>query len=228
MRSARSLSLMILWTLTAFGQTFRAGLQAGIPFTEYFHTGPYSLGLHGGGEYSAATRRYTLGVFAEWRLTDAVAMQSGALYHRMGYVAILNFFDSANGSFRNTAIDVKGNSWDFPLLAKYRFRGRVRPYAAGGGVLRYVGPVRGKGEETVGSLVTNTSSTTPLDTSQPSDLRKRFYPGICAAGGVELGKARIRIRPELRYTRWTANLSGAAGALRFAPNQLELLVALTF
>ena len=218
----------ILWSAPASGQTFHAGLQIGVPITEYFDTGSYPLGLHGGGEYSAATRRYTVGAFAQLRLSDAFSVQAGTLYHRMGYVAILNFFDSASGNFEKSAIDVKGNSWDFPLMIKYRFGHVIRPYVTGGGVLRYVGPVRGRGEETLGSLVTGTSSTIPLDTSQPSELRKRFYPGLSVAGGVEFGDGRFSVMPELRYTRWTANISGPGGALRFAPNQVEFLVGLMF
>src|SRR4029077_7219734 len=89
----------------------------------------------------------------EWRLTNAFGFEVDALYHRMGYVGIVNFFDSASGKFSNSAIDVKGNSWDFPIMAKYRFGRVVRPYVAGGGVLRHVGPVRGRGELTIGSLV---------------------------------------------------------------------------
>ncbi len=227
MRSA-ILLVIILWSVPASGQTFHAGLQIGIPITEYFEAGPYSLGLHGGGEYSAATRRYTAGAFAELRLTSAFGFQTGVLYHRMGYVAIVNFVDSATGNFEKSAIDVKGNSWDFPLVAKYRFGRTIRPYVAGGGTLRYVGPVRGQGQDTLGSLVTESSSTRALDTSQPSELGKRFYPGLTAAVGVEFGARRFSVLPELRYTHWTANISGPSGALRFAPNQVEFLLGVLF
>jgi hypothetical protein len=81
---------------------------------------------------------------------------------------------------------------------------------------------------TEGSLVTRTSVTTPLDTTEPSELRKRFYPGVAVAGGLELGGDRVRFLPELRYTRWTANISGPTGVLRFAPNQLEFLIGASF
>ena len=70
------------------------------------------------------------------RLSDSFSVQAGTLYHRMGYVAILNFFDSASGNFEKSAIDVKGNSWDFPVMINYRFGHVIRPYVAGGGVLR--------------------------------------------------------------------------------------------
>jgi outer membrane protein with beta-barrel domain len=211
----------------AVGQSLRPALQVGIPFTPYFDTGT-SGGLHGSDEYSAATRRYTIGVSVEWRMAEHFGFAAGVLYHRMGYVALVNVFNSATGDFRNTALDVKGNSWDFPLMARYHLPGPARPFLAAGGVLRYVGPVHGRGTETTGSLVTRSSSTVVLDTSDPSDLRKRFYPGVTAAAGMELRAGRVRMLPELRYTWWTANISGEGGLLRFAPNQVEFLVGLTF
>ena len=113
-------------------------------------------------------------------------------------------------------------------MAKYRFGRVLRPYVAGGGALRYVGPVRGQGSQTVGSLVTRTSSTTALDTTEPSELRKREYPGLTAAGGIELRAGRLHMLPEFRYTRWTANIAGPGGVLRFAPNQAEFLVGVLF
>src|SRR5438067_6462082 len=117
------------------GQHIHAGVKLGVPITQYFETGT-SASLHGTADYSAATRRYTLGASGEWRVTNAFGLEVDALYHRMGYVAIVNFLDSANGAFNNSAIDIKGNSWDFPAMLKYRFGRVVRPYMAGGGVLR--------------------------------------------------------------------------------------------
>ncbi len=212
--------LLLGLVLPACSQSFRFGLKAGVPITEYFEMGNATPG-----QYSAATRRYTVGASGEWRPKPAFGLELDALYHRMGYVGIVDTFNRASGDYSHSAIDVKGNSWDFPLMAKYRFG---RPFVAGGGVLRYVGPVRGRGELTTGSLVTRSSTTVPLDTTEPSELRKRFYPGLTAAGGIEIGSGRLRFLPELRYTRWTANIGGPGASLRFAPNQVEFLLGMTF
>jgi hypothetical protein len=224
----RLVLLLLLVLVSAGGQSLHPVLEVGIPLTDYFDTGTYSGGLHGGGDYSAATRRYTIGASVEWRIAGPLGFEGGVFYHRMGYVAVVHFIDSANGNYRDSAIDVKGHSWDFPLMLKYHLRGPARAYAGAGGVLRYVGPVSGRGTETTGSLVTRTSFTAPLDTSDPSELRKRFYPGVTAAAGLELGGEHLHLRPELRYTRWTANISGEGGSLRFAPNQVEVLLGVTF
>lgn len=106
--------------------------------------------------------------------------------------------------------------------------GAARPYVTGGAVLRYIGPVRARGEQTVEDLIARTTVHAPIDTTEPSDLRKRLYPGLTAGGGVEFGSRRWRLLPEFRYTRWTANIAGPGGTLRFSPNQAEFLLGLLF
>ena len=213
--------------LPASPQGFHVGVKGGIPLTQYFETGAEGS-LHGGATYSSATRRYTIGPSVEWRLTRSFGFEMDALYHRMGYAGLINSYDSSSGNFRNSAIHVKGGSWDVPALAKYRFGHVICPYVAAGGVVRYVGPVRARGEETDGSLVTQSSSTRPIDTDAPSELRKRWFPGIIAAVGLEVRVGRFRMLPEFRYTRWTANISAPGGLLRFASNQAEILAGILF
>ena len=211
----------------ALAQGFHFGGKAGVPITQYFETGVAEAPTYRA-EYSAATRRYTFGPSAEWRITRAFGFEVDALYHRMGYVAILDTFSTSQGASTRSAIDVKGNSWDFPLMAKYRSNGAMRPYLIGGGVLRHVGPVRGRGEVIVQNSMSATTSRTVLDTTQPSELRKRLYPGVIAGGGVEFGADRFRVLPEIRYTRWTANISVQGGLLRFESNQVEFLIGVLF
>src|SRR5579864_1183983 len=213
--------------LSLCGQGFSVGVKAGVPITDYFETGAFG-GLHGGAHYSAGTRRYTLGASVEWHWTHAFGFELDVFYHRFGYAGTIDFFDSGSGNFDNSTISVRGNSWDFPIMAKYRFGRIVRPYLAGGGVLRYVGPVHERGVETIGSLAAGSSMTSAIDTSDPSDFRKRVYPGVTVAGGVELPAGRLRVLPELRYTRWTANISGPGGLLRFSSNQVEVIVGVSF
>src|SRR5438067_7695361 len=108
-------ALALVFTGSGLCQAISAGVKIGVPVTQYFDTGTAGS-LHGTAVYSAATRRYTLGASFELRLTNAFGFEIDALYHRMGYTAIVNSFDSANGFFRNSAIDIKGNSWDFAFM----------------------------------------------------------------------------------------------------------------
>ena len=113
-------------------------------------------------------------------------------------------------------------------MAKYRFGRTLRPYLAGGAVLRYIGPVRARGERVVENRIAGTTVRTPIDTAEPSDLRKRHYPGVVAAGGIEFRLGWLRLLPEFRYTRWTANIASPGGLLRFAPNQAEFLLGFLY
>ena len=205
-------------------------IKGGVPLTEYFDTGRF-FSRTGSAEYSAATRRYTVGVGAEWRPTDRLGAELSVLYKRMGYVGIIT---TSSGSLTATAsYDVKGHSWDVPLVVKYRLS--TRPpvvYAGGGGVLRYIGPVRAVGEREVRDRTGFPGAPPPqregIDTSEPSDLRKRFYPGLTAVAGVEIPAGPLRLTPEFRYTHWTANIAAETGVLRFAPNQAEVLLGIVF
>lgn len=212
----------ILLAPRAAAQPLEFGIKAGVPITEYFDTSGYGS-LHGDAHYTATARRYTLGAFAEWRFHRAFGLELDAMFHRMGYVAYVNTFN--NGSFTNSVNDVIGDSWDFPLAAKYHVH---RMFLLGGGVLRYVGPVRGHGHETDGSLITGTSTTAPIDTTDPSELRKRVYAGVTLGAGVDCPAGRMTIVPEFRYVRWTSNIAGEGGLLRFSPNQLEVTVGFAF
>jgi hypothetical protein len=210
---------------SAIAQWLQFGVKTGVPITEYYDTGSYG-GLHVDAHYTATTRRYILAGSIEWRINHSLGLELDAQFHRMGYVAYVNTFN--NGNFTNSVVDVIGDSWDFPLAAKYYLPRGHRLFVLGGGVLRYVGPVRGHGHETDGSLITQASTTTAIDTTDPSELRKRFYPGVTFGAGVDCPAGRVTIVPESRYTRWTANISGEGGLLRFSPNQIEVLVGFVF
>jgi hypothetical protein len=216
----------LVWQKAALAQSVHFGGKVGIPITEYFQTGSASSRTSSV-EYTAATRRYTFGAAVEWRVGSAAGFEVDAMYHRMGYVVISQATESSGFAYRS-AIDVKGNSWDFPVMVKYRFGKMRRPFAGGGGVIRFVGPVRGRGEMVVQNLATGATTRTPIDTGNPAELAKRVYPGLTALGGFEFKWRILRVAPELRYTRWTSNISGEGGLLRFAPNQVEFLVGVLF
>ena len=223
MRRIGALTMAAFVPALACGQSFWFGVKAGVPITEYFQTGiVYFHPIGSYTNYSAATRRYTLGVSAEWRHSQALGFEADALYKRMGYVA----FDFAIREL--AAVDVKGNSWEFPLLAKYRFRRRLHPYVAAGGVFRYIGPVRGRGQRFEMSP-NNSKTATPIDTIHPAELDERSFAGTVGAGGIELRAGRFRLLPEIRYTRWMTNLSNPySSALSFKSNQVEVLVGFLF
>lgn len=203
----------------------RFGLKAGVPATVYFETGR-SEGPGRSAEYSAATRRYAFGASADWFFTPALGLGVDALYRRMGYVAVVTSSGATGAS--TSAVDVKGHSFDFPIRLKYRLGSPARPFLTVGSVIRRLGPVRGRGEVVVEDRTSSLVRRTRIDTRDPVELDKRFYTGVFAGAGLEFGRGRLRLSPEFRCTRWTSNIGGYPGLLRFAPIQAEFLLGLEF
>ncbi len=201
-------------TASDLGQEFRFGAKAGVPLTQYFETG--QVAVRGGVlAHSAATRRYTFGPSLEWRLTRGFGLEFDALYKRIVYVQSEN--TSVSGVMLDSSFEVVGHSFDVPILAKYRWNGRVAPFAAGGFAFRHMGLGRARGVQTVQTAQSTTTTIIETDESLPV-----FVPGATAAAGVEFSLGRMRLLPELRYTRWRN--SRISGALRVAPNQIEFLL----
>jgi hypothetical protein len=196
----------------------RLGVKAGVPFTTYFDTG--EVAVRGGVlAFSSATRRYTAGPSVEWRFGRRAGLEFDALYKRFGYVQTER--TSISGVTIDSSFEVKGNSWDFPMMAKYRWEGRVVPYAAGGFALRYLGSGHARGVRTVETVAG--TITTPIDNEESISV---FVPGATFAFGVEAGGTRIRLLPEIRYSRWgTTRISGP---LHVTPNQVEFLLGFLF
>lgn len=209
--------LLVGFTTSALAQDLRFGVKVGVPLTTYFETG--QIAVRGGVlEYSSATRRYTLGPSVEWRLKPRVALEFDALYKHLGFVRTEN--TSVSGVTLNSSYEVKGNSWDFPMMAKYRWNGRVVPYVASGFVLRYMGLGRTRGVKTVQTA--QTTITTPIE---GEDTVAAFVPGATVALGMEFGRTRMRLLPEFRYSRWRRTIFGQ---LYLEPNQIEFLLGFLF
>ncbi len=220
---------VIAFTLPALGQSFHLGVKAGIPITEFFQTGFSPSRYTGFGiQYSAATRRYTVGMWAEWRGAHGIGFEADALFKRMGYIHD-EISLSPYGGIDTTFFDVKGSSWDFPILMKYRFGRSRRPFASGGGIFRHIGPVRARGVSNEIVLMTTVHTvTSPIDTKQPPELEDRNFSGLTIGGGFEFGRGWLRFLPELRYTHWVCNIGAGQNALRLNPHQLEFLLGLDF
>ena len=222
-----SLSILFATQLCVPGlaQQFQFGVKVGVPLTNYFEAG--SVGTRGVfAEYSTATRRYTIGAAAEWRFAEHLGLELDALYKRLGYSGTVSVFGFGNSN-RASLFEVKGNSWDFPLLVKYR-PGHRGLYMVGGGVLRHISSAHEVGTTTLSGGMPGITQTTPIDSDNPYDLRKRTYLGWTVSGGIEIGRTRLRVLPEIRYTRMTSNIAETATPLRFTPNQLDFLLGLLF
>lgn len=140
--------------------------------------------------------RWTLGGVAELDLPAGLGLELDMLYRRTGYS--LQNAEPAPGP------DSIGNSWEFPLLLKYKFPGILaRPYLAGGASFRKITDI--------------------------PNLRESGARGLVLATGLRFDAALLRISPEIRYTRWNNEaFRVSSGALGSSRNQIELLVGITF
>ncbi len=214
-------------SVPAFSQGFSVGVKAGVPITEYFSAGfrsqaPFNSGI----QYSSATRRYTLGIAAEWRSAHRIGIEADLEYKRAGYIHNgSDMFPPLSGLFGTSVYAVRGSSWDIPILMKYRFRQPMGLFVSGGSTFRHLGPVRAQGTRVLTDILGHTN-TVNIDTSQPEELTSRNFWGATVGAGFEFGESWLHFLPELRYTRWISNIDTTDGALRFEPNQVELFLGL--
>ncbi len=196
-------------------QSFSAGVKGGALLTDPVEG---SFGVR------SEAKRYTVGPMVEIGLPFGLALEVDALYKRTGYSATSSAFGIT------TSTQVRANSWEFPILAKYYFSRRL--YVSGGYVVRSLSGV----EATTHEFGVNPATGAPVDsTFRPETaflLRENPTHGIAVAGGLRLNVGLARIAPEIRYTRWTSPAFDEQGSrgffVRSTQNQLEFLVGLTF
>jgi hypothetical protein len=195
--------LFFVLPMSAFAQSLLSfGVKGGVPLTDAFE-----VAQSGNFGYVQDTKRWTLGPMIQLNLPVGFAVEFNAMYRRLNY--------------NSTDIEERGvraNSWQFPLLLKYRFGdGSVRPYIAGGGAFQHISDIKQV------SRILGESENAP-------ELNERNNVGAVIAGGIQLGGGGLTISPEIRYTRWGSEnfRDNFRELLRFNKNQAELLIGITF
>ncbi len=208
----RFLLLLFVGAATAFPQSIGFGLKGGLPFTDF--TKVVSSGTI---NWTDNTRNYIVGPTFEVRLPFGLAIEVDALYRRFNYNQFIG------GTTGTTHVSTSGNAWEFPLLAKYRFKAPVaRPFIAGG--LAW---------DTLSGLTQNVrnavASTGVISSSHPNELNNTTTTGFVLAGGIDIKLLFLHVAPELRYTRWGAkHFLDPNGGLSSNQNQAEFLVGISF
>ena len=173
--------------------------------------------------FQLESRFYDIGPMIEIGLTHAFAVEFDALYHRQG------FFDTfAHDTLYSTTRE-RDNTWEFPVLVKYKVRlHALDPFVEAG-----VAPRTINGRSAYAAQVSlNTPTTTPpLGPSVPVSYSPSA--GFVAGGGVQVNLGRLRLAPQLRYTRWaTAPVGGLYFSLGSTyssnQNQVDLLVGISW
>jgi hypothetical protein len=189
-----------------------------------------ALGVKGGirttgdltGDAISESKRYIVGPMFELRLPFGFGAEVDALYSRFGYTTTSQ---NLGGIFTDRE---RANSWEFPILLKYRLPGLiVHPYAEAGYAPRTISG-SGSFSSTVLNLLNGGSTHMQGSLSTPYEVSH----GVVIGAGIEAGLPKFRIAPEIRYTHWSntpVNITGSQGYfVQSAQNQFDLLVGITW
>jgi hypothetical protein len=177
----KPLSLLFVLATIGFAQSFRFGVEGGVPLTNPFATHTITVspvGVPTGPlNYSALTKRYTVGATAELDLPFHLAVKADVLYKRLD-------FNGASSPPEGTISATHSNSFEFPLLGKYGVSklGPLQPYIEGGVAFRFLQGVSQTSRvncATCTDLLRQTSH--PLELSHTSPRASRLAPGWSSA-----------------------------------------------
>lgn len=138
--------------------------------------------------------RWVAGLSLETALDKRISLEVNGIYRPL-YGRIV--YESPG--FRTDRVPFMVITWQFPVLAKYRFTdSKYAPFFAAGPSFRLAGNKNGY---------------------EPSHF------GVTGGAGIEIKAGNFRLAPTLRYTYWQA---GARRFAETHPNQVEALIALSF
>ena len=180
--------------IVASGQPLTFGVIGGASLTQDFQNQRVGNTI----AYSTP-KRWIAGGIVEVRLPLHLSVEVDGLYHELEFT---NAFIEPNGT-PNSVSPAAVVTWEFPLLAKYRFSLPIlKPFVEAGPSFRTAG---------------NLNSTSPSS------------HGFTAGAGVEAHASKLRIAPQVRYTRWARDRSSPYSfAPSTVPDQAEFLVSFSF
>lgn len=202
------LLLTVAFAARAPAQTFSAGLKAGVRVTD---------DINGFSLTRAESKRYIVGPTVQLDLPLHLAVEVDALYRTFGY---LSYLGSYGGS---SIIGERSNSWEFPVIGKYRIpAGPFHPFAGAGFNTRRVS----------GATVSSGSYLSGLGPMVPffNSRRAKNYSvthGLVVSVGVDWNIPHLRISPEVRYQRWNKPFLdefGGDGSYDLHSNQNEVFL----
>jgi opacity protein-like surface antigen len=212
----RLFCLLVLSVPALFSQPFSGGFKGGLPLTDFINavnTQNFKA--------SATTNRYIVGVTGELRLPFGLGVEVDALYRHFGYgsTSIISGITTTS-----TITDTSGGAWEFPILAKYRFRGTIaHPFVSAGVAWDKLSGLSQTITRAVADVVNTTTS------SNPFELNKDTTRGFVLGAGIDVKALLIHIAPEVRFTRWgSKHFIDPNGLFDSKQNQAEFLVGITF
>jgi hypothetical protein len=183
----------------AFAQPVSIGLVGGAGLTQDFQNNIFYFGPTAPITSYSTPKHYIVGGMLEARLPLHLSVEIDALYHELEYTEATI---EPNGTL-NSVSPSPVVTWEFPVLAKYRFSVPfVKPFVDGGPSFRTSGN---------------------LNSTQPSNH------GFAAGVGAEARLWKLKIAPQLRYIRWAEDPRRPFPYAPYTkPDQAEFLVSVSF
>jgi hypothetical protein len=139
-----------------------------------------------------ASRFYDIGPTVELGLPFNLSLEADAIYHRHGYTI------AYGSNLYSTFESERANSWEFPLLVKYKLGvPAIKPFFEVGAAPR-----------TISGNISQVGSSVNIPNGGQIPFANHFKTnwsatvGVVAGGGVQFRIGRLRLSPELRYTYW--------------------------
>jgi opacity protein-like surface antigen len=170
--------------------------------------------------YATNTKRYTVGPTIEFHLPGRLSLEVDGLYKRVGY----NFVGSDSTGNQLTA-KTTANSWEFPITGKFEITpGPLRPFIQAGVSVRNISGIRQVQDIVQAGTLNQVTVSSPAEFNTDTDL------GFVFGGGVSIKAGRLRISPQIRYTRWgSENFRDPLHSLLHTNlNQADFLLGITF
>jgi hypothetical protein len=129
---------------------------------------------------TSESKRYVFGPEVDIGLPLGLGIEVDALYRREAYHSYYS------NQFYNGTSDEHANSWEFPMLLKYRIPfPLIKPFLEAGYAPRVMN-----------GSIHYYSNGSPVGTNYPTSQ------GVVVGGGVQFGIGRLRLSPAVRYTHW--------------------------
>ncbi len=207
MRCLLAAAVWLGLTSAASGQRLYFGVIGGMNVTANFPLTDYTTSADSFGnpashfQFRDGARSLILGLSVEARFSESFFIEANVLRRSMNSTIIFTEFPVGTASITTTNHHTEVDAWEFPLLLKYTLSSwrPARPFLAAGPAFR--------AQENAGAT----------ELSQV---------GVSAGAGVSVDLGRIRIAPQLRYTRWTENSIYPKYATK--PDQLEFLTIIAY
>lgn len=157
------------------------------------------------------------------RLNGKFLIEVDALYKRIGYSRYGSAF---SGQYER--VKTHADSWELPVLAKYTLSSsKFRPYLASGVSFHHVNGA----QSIIQAQINGTWFVSPQD--RVYELKRTTNWGGIVAIGAETKLWKVRVLPEIPYTRWSTDIFRSPASPNIETvgtnrDQVEFLIGIMF